>query len=153
MKRKKGKHPFKNLLLVYVFAYLLSLTVVVVVVVAVVPSTKLTKRIRDEKNIYIDVYSDNFQECVVPILCRINFSVTFLNQHVISNLTWLEMCSLRSLAVFKQIEGSRKPGKPRAKARFRGFAALCARVQLKPPTELRRLRDEWQSNGKFSNVD
>ena len=56
------------------------------------------------------------------------------------------LCNLRSLAVFKQFEGAWKAGKPRWGAprpreawerdnsrnssRFRGFAALCARVQI-----------------------
>ena len=48
--------------------------------------------------------------------------------------------SLRSLAVFKQFEGDRKAGsrdterqsreEPGLAARFRGFAAMCVRVQI-----------------------
>jgi len=77
--KEERKHLslFQKLITCLYFYLLLSFIVVVVavVVVAVVPSTTLAKRIRDESNLYIEVYSDNFQECVVHI---IYLSFTFL---------------------------------------------------------------------------
>ena len=56
-----------------------------VVVVAVVPSTKLTKRIRDrKKSLYRGVYLTTSKSSKSHIFCM-NF--TFLNHYVISNLT------------------------------------------------------------------
>ena len=82
--KKERETLFKDILLVYVFTYLLSL-IVVVVAVAVVPSTKLTKRIRDrKKSLYRGVHLTTSKSSKSHIFCM-NF--TFLNHYVISNLT------------------------------------------------------------------